>query len=242
MSNRILVVDDEEGLRATLAANLELEGYEVAMADSGAGAVAQVAASRFDLVITDVRMPEMNGLEAFRRIRKLRPGAPVIMMTAFTAESMLEQAVAEGVYTVIHKPFPMARVIGLVRRAIAGGVVLVVDDAPEQAASIVQMLDEAGIRAEIAHDGPSAVKRVAQGHVDLCVLDLVMPRMDGVTAYEGMRRVDPSIGVVAISAYSVPEMMHRLAKMGAHTCLRKPFERRDLVRAIARARAAMVRE
>src|SRR4051812_37130854 len=111
---RILVVDDEEGLRTSLAANLELEGYEVHEASDGARAIELVQAEDFDLVITDVRMPGIDGIDTFREIRKIRPGVAVVMMTAFTTERLIDKALDEGVYTVVTKPFAMDRIIELI--------------------------------------------------------------------------------------------------------------------------------
>jgi two-component system response regulator HydG len=234
--HRILVVDDEEGLRQSLAANLELEGYEVVEAEDGRRAIELVRDRDFDLVITDIRMPGIDGLDTFRELRKIKPGIAVVMMTAFTLERLVADALSEGVYTVLTKPFDIARIIELIARVLAGCVVLVIDDSEEQAASMVHALRAVGLRAEAVHDGASAIRFVREAGVDVCVLDLVMPDMDGVQTYEEIRRLDGSIAVIAVSGHSVPEMMHRLMSLGGYTCLRKPFDMRELVRAIARAR------
>src|SRR6185437_3367023 len=94
---RILIVDDERPILLTLAANLELDDFEVATAESGAAALELLARETFDLVLSDVRMPGMNGVELFRRIRQLRPDCPVVLMTGFAIEGLVYDAVAEGV-------------------------------------------------------------------------------------------------------------------------------------------------
>jgi two-component system response regulator HydG len=241
-SNRILIVDDEAGLRTSLAANLELEGYQVVEAGDGSHALSLVREGAFDLVITDVRMPGMSGVDLFREIRKVRPELPVVLMTAFAVEKLLAEALGEGVYAVLPKPFAVGHVLELAAHVIAGPVVLVVDDRPEQATSIVEGLRAVGIRATATHDGESAVRVVREENVDVCVLDLVMPGMDGVKTYEEIHRLDPAISVIAMSGHSVPRMMHALMSMGGYACLRKPFEMPELTRAIARARGEMGRE
>jgi DNA-binding NtrC family response regulator len=233
---RILVVDDEEGLRQSLAANLELEGYEVVEAGGGRQAVDLVRESNFDLVITDMRMPGLDGLDTFRELRKLRPEIPVVIMTAFSLEMLVSGALSEGVYTVVTKPFDIAGILGLVARALDRCLVLVIDDNEKHAELTVLALRAVGMRAEAVHDGPSAVRFVRDAGVDVVVLDLIMPGMDGVQTYEEIRRLDGSIAVIAVSGHSVPEMMHRLMSLGGYACLRKPFETSELVRAIARAR------
>ncbi len=236
-SNRILIVDDEAGLRTSLAANLELEGYVVAEAADGLQAIDMVRETPFDLVISDVRMPGMNGVQVFREIRRIRPELPVVLMTAFALEGLLSEALGEGVYALVHKPFAVDDLIALTARALADPAVLVVDDREDHAATIVASLQAVGLRATAVHDGASAVQLVIAQKVDVCVLDLVMPGMDGVKTYEEIRRIDPSISVIAISGHAVPRMMHALMSLGGYACLRKPFDMPELTRAIARARS-----
>lgn len=240
-ARRILVVDDEEGLRQSLAANLELEGYEVVEASGGLQAIELVRKGDFDLVITDMRMPGLDGLDTFRALRKLRPAIAVVIMTAFSLEMLIEGALSEGVYTVVTKPFDIEKILALVARVMAGGLILVIDDDHEQATSMVQSLRDVGLRAEAVYDGASAVRFVREEGVDVCVLDLIMPGMDGVATCEEIRRLDGSIAVIAVSGHSVPGMMHRLMSLGGYACLRKPFDMRELVRAIARARGDSVK-
>jgi two-component system response regulator HydG len=240
-NNRILIVDDEAGLRTSLAANLELEGYQVVEAADGARAMELVQEAPFDLVITDVRMPGMSGVDLFREIRKVRPELPVVLMTAFAVEKLLADALGEGVYAVLPKPFAVDHVLSLIARVIAGPVVLVVDDGVDQATANVEGLRSVGIVARAVHDGESAVRLVGEGNVDVCVLDLVMPGMDGVKTFDEIHRLDPSISVIAMSGHSVPRMMHALMSRGGYACLRKPFEMPELTRAIARARGEMRR-
>ena len=83
---RLLVIDDEEMVRSMLADVLLTFGYEVEPADCGQSALAQFRAGRYQVVITDLRMPGMNGLEVTERLRQIDPGLPVILLTAGAAE------------------------------------------------------------------------------------------------------------------------------------------------------------
>ncbi|WP_437675688.1 response regulator [Sorangium sp. So ce131] len=236
-TRRVLVVDDEEGMRATLAANLELEGYEVAEARDGAHALELVRQQRFALVISDVRMPGLNGVETFREMKRIQPELTVVLMTAFALEQLVEEGISEGVYAVIHKPFSMEHLVRMVGRALGPRAVLVVDDLPDVAEAIVAGLREAGLRAEAVYDGHTAIRRAREEAVDVCVLDLVMPSLDGVKTYEQLRRLSSEIRVIGMTGHAGSEMIHAFTRRGGYTCLRKPFEVRDLVLAIARARS-----
>ncbi len=101
----ILVVDDEQSMRDFLAIMLKKEGHEVVTAENGADALKAVQAEIFDLVITDVKMAGINGIDVLKTIKELSPDTVVIMITAFaTAESAVE-AMKLGAYDYIIKPF-----------------------------------------------------------------------------------------------------------------------------------------
>jgi two-component system, NtrC family, response regulator HydG len=233
---RVLVVDDEEGMRMTLAANLELEGYQVIEAKDGYEAVDLIRREPFAVVVTDIRMPGMSGLDTYREIKKIRPDTTVVMMTAFALERLVDEGLQEGVFTVLSKPFSMEHVIAVVERAARKRVVLVVDDLPEMAESLLASLEACGLRAAAVTDGASAVRLVGEGVMDVCVLDIVMPKMSGVDTLKELRGLDPNVTVIAMTGYSVPDLVHQMIRLGAASCLQKPFLIEDLVRTIARAR------
>ncbi len=118
-STRILVVDDEEQMRDLLAKVLERNGYQVTVMSNGGSALAFLEDEPVDLVLTDVRMPGIDGMEALRSIKELRPETVVIIMTGFGSIDQAVQAVKDGAYDYINKPFDLdelrALVNGLVR-------------------------------------------------------------------------------------------------------------------------------
>jgi two-component system response regulator HydG len=115
---RALVVDDDAGVRFTLRDVLEASGLEVDEAADGAAGLARLARDRFDLVITDLRMPELDGLELLRRVGQ-GPSAPrVIVITAHGSERHAVEAMKAGAYDYFRKPFEIDQLMGVVRRAI----------------------------------------------------------------------------------------------------------------------------
>jgi DNA-binding NtrC family response regulator len=106
---RILVVEDEESLRITLAANLELEGYEVVEAQNGKEAIELLGQQKFDLVLSDIRMPKATGVDVLLYAKQHHPGLPVVLMTAYAMEDQVRKAVSEGVFAVLKKPCGRAR-------------------------------------------------------------------------------------------------------------------------------------
>ncbi len=104
-SARILVVDDEPKLAQLLQSFLELQGHEVATATEGAAALSLLADRAFDLLLTDLGMPEMSGWDVAREARKLRADLPVIMVSGWGAEIDPQQVAESGVAEVIQKPY-----------------------------------------------------------------------------------------------------------------------------------------
>ena len=115
--SRVLVVDDEPGLRQSLGLLLADAGYEVAAENDGSRALARVAGEAFDLILCDVRMPDMDGLAFLRAYKKQGGGALVIMMSAYGGEEAALAAMKEGAYDYIPKPFRPDEVVLTLRKA-----------------------------------------------------------------------------------------------------------------------------
>ncbi|MBP2231540.1 two-component system response regulator AtoC [Azospirillum agricola] len=113
-----LVVDDDEGIRQMLSAVLSKEGFAVTTAADGVEAVAAFEANRPAVVLMDIRMPRMTGLQALAAMRKIDRAAAVILMTAFAQVETAVQAIKEGAFDYIIKPFDIAEVLLLVGRAL----------------------------------------------------------------------------------------------------------------------------
>lgn len=114
---RILVVDDEEHVRTSLACWFREEGFDVATASSGREALATLVREGANILLVDIKMPGMDGLELQRRVRELAPDATVIIMTAYAAVDTAVQAMKEGAYDYVVKPFEPESLSRLVRKA-----------------------------------------------------------------------------------------------------------------------------
>lgn len=233
MTIRVLVVDDEPSVLLTLAANLELEGFEVETAATGAEALQVVASRQVDLVFSDIRMPGLSGIDLFRQLKRLRPDLPMILNTAFFSETEVRAAVREGVFAVLPKPIDLDHVATMLRRAAGRPLVLVV----EEDTSVVSRLTASGLRARAAADGPAALAAVRSGAVDVCVIELEAGGPTSVEVVDELRRQDPSLSVVVFSSSARSDLFRRAVTLGAFACLEAPFDVGQLVEVISRARA-----
>src|SRR3954466_15881472 len=104
-SARILVVDDERSMREMLAILLKREGHEVSVAENGRGAIELLNQRPFDLVVSDARMPDVDGLEVLRHARSINPSVIAIMVTAYGSPDLLRGVAQLGVNDYVEKPF-----------------------------------------------------------------------------------------------------------------------------------------
>jgi two-component system response regulator PilR (NtrC family) len=115
---KILIVDDEKSMREVLGILLEGEGYDVTLAAGGIDGISLLNKDIFDMVITDINMPKVNGFEILKKVRETSPDTLVIMITAFgTTESAIE-AMQLGAYDYIHKPFKIDEIRLVVKKAL----------------------------------------------------------------------------------------------------------------------------
>lgn len=119
LDNRILLIDNEVGLCRMMEAVLKDQGYQVKAHTNPVQAVAEFTAGDFDLVITDIKMPEMDGLEVLKHIRNRDPEVPVIMITAFATVEMSIQALRQGAYDMLTKPFEPEELLFRVKNALS---------------------------------------------------------------------------------------------------------------------------
>jgi two-component system response regulator PilR (NtrC family) len=118
IKGKILVVDDEKSMREILEIFLKNEGYSVSVANNGETATAEIKKDIYDLIITDMKMPKVSGLELLRNVKQIAPNSVVVIVTAFgTTESAVE-AMKLGAYDYIQKPFQMDNIRLVVKNAL----------------------------------------------------------------------------------------------------------------------------
>jgi two-component system response regulator AtoC len=117
MSGPILIVDDDDGLRESLQLVLCAEGFEVLGASSGEEALALLDRGAPEIVVCDLRMPGMDGMELLPELNRRQPGATVILMSAYGTQELAIEAVKRGAYDYLAKPFQPSEVLLTIRKA-----------------------------------------------------------------------------------------------------------------------------
>jgi len=117
---RILVVDDGDIVRTSCSRTLSPEGYEVKLAKNGSEGLKMAREDKFDLVLTDLKMPDMDGIEVLRIIKEQWPETEVIIVTGYQTVDTAVKAIKLGAYDYIEKPFTPDALISAVTEALSG--------------------------------------------------------------------------------------------------------------------------
>ena len=236
----ILVVDDLRSMRLTLGGILEDNGHNVVTVENGYQAIKAARDTHFDVIFMDIKMPGINGVQTFREVKKIDPEAAVIMMTAYSVEDLVKEALEEGAYTIIYKPFDIDRIIALIEKLLQGKVLILVVDAQFSDRETLKVtLEDKGYRVATAKDGTEAVDMVKSRHYDIIFLDVRLPGMDGVETFEQVKGIDPEATVIMMTGYTEEDLVKRAVSAGAYTCIHKPFDMEKviaLVETIARGK------
>jgi len=221
----VLVVDDERNMRSTLAEILEAEGYDVETADSGEQAVERCDERTFDVVLMDVRMPGINGVEAFRRIREHNASARVVLMSAFTVDDLRRVALEEGAAALLPKPLDIDTVIRLIDHD-QDTTVLVVGDDNEADDAIGSTLQRQGCRVHRCSNVLQALELGGQIHFDVVFIEAQLPSMSGLEFYTMFRKVTPSVIAVMVSDGSLEDdaLADEAVRNSAYTIVHKPVD------------------
>ena len=181
---RILVVDDDEDNANSLGELFEMEGHHVTVAHSGDAAIAAYVNTAFDIAFMDVMMPGRNGVESFLEIRKLRPEARVFMMTGYSVEQLLQQAMENGAMGVLTKPIDIGKLLRSVDEVRPGGIVLIAGEDPLFSARLKSLMDGAGIACGLVRSESDGLNDLSA----LAIIDIGKPLISSVEVYARLRR------------------------------------------------------
>lgn len=230
----VLIVDDDVGMALTTALILKRKGYSVVTAHDGPEAIERVKERPFDMILMDVKMPLMNGVEAYRRIKGIRPNAVVVMMTAYAVEDLIRQALDEDAYGILRKPLDVEEMVSVIEEARAndeGALILVVDDDPGTCTTLRNILVEEGYRVGTAPTGEEAVDKARERKYEVIFIGMKLPTLNGLETYLAIRDVDPGAVAIMITGYrqEMDELVEQALQNHAYTCLYKPIDIENLL-------------
>ena len=223
---KILVVDDNSDLLNTFALILKRQGYIVDTAEDGRQAVLKFRTHQFDIVLMDVVMPNMDGIEALHQMKAIDPGPKIILMTAYCEEEQLQKVVKEGAYKALYKPINTAKLMSVLMEASANPTILIVDDDDDFRNSTARTLELMKCKVQRAASGEEAIAFAKQNDVQIALIDIKMQLMDGLTTSIKLKEIKPDLLILLMTGYrdEVQEMVDKATGQLVFKCLYKPFD------------------
>lgn len=227
---RILIVDDDKRMTRTLADILNMAGYEAVEASSGTQALELVGGQSFDCVLTDVRMPEMDGVEFHHQLHQFQPGLPVVLMTAYAADEIIRKGLDEGVVGVLDKPLDISQLLAFFGSLSKHRTIAIVDDDPAFCKTLGDILAQRGFKVITVTD-PHADVELMAAESQVILLDMKLNDINGLDVLKSIRARYPSLPVVLITGYrqEMAKPIEAALQISAYTCLYKPLEIPDLL-------------
>lgn len=222
---RILIVDDEKNMRTTLSDILQEEGYEVSTAEDGNKAVEVCKINDFDIILMDVRMPGLDGVEAFKRIRRHREGVRIIMMSAYSVDELKQASLEEGAIAFLSKPLHVEEVLKLIEE-VKGTAILVVEDDETVSTPMQNALQKQGYWVRVVSSPHDALELIEQIRFDIIFIDVELPAMNGLDLYLAIKKVTPSAVAIMISGMEkeFEQIAQKAVRQTAYTIVKKPLD------------------
>ena len=247
----ILLVDDEEMFREPIAEILRSDGFFVEEASKGKEAIDKFINKNYDLVITDMVMPGMNGVQLIQAIHKISPATEAVVLSAYGTEATKDKLQRLGVYGYLDKPVMREQLLSTIHEAIKSNRlirlgfekrepevqfnrerVLVADDDSVIRELITEILSNEGYKVTSVNNGNDAVESILVNDHDLVILDINMPKMNGVEAVKEIREQDENVYILLISGEAETEEIKEALNYGADKFLPKPFKKDKLLKEI----------
>ena len=221
----ILIVDDDRRITRTLTDILNVSGYQTTEASSGPDALEKARTMTFDCVISDIKMPEMDGVELHRRLHEIQPGLPVMLMTAFASDILTSQGLDEGVVGVLDKPLDINHLLGFLTSLSKNRTVVIVDNDQSFCKTLDDILHQRGFKVAQIHD-PHVDVNLMTTDAQVILLDIKFNGISGVDVLKEIRKNNPSLPVLMVTGYrkEMASAIEAALEINAYACLYKPLE------------------
>ncbi len=238
-ARRILIVDDSAVFRTSMKKMLASMNAEIILAKDGQEGLDLASQEKFDIVVSDIDMPKINGIELCRSLKQTpsTQGTPVVMVSTFDSDSDVDMGFQAGASAYLSKYEIQSRLLETVESVLSESkfksnrLVMVVDDSKVVLQIVEKGLAEAGFRVITAENGKKALTLLDTIQPDLILTDIEMPDINGFE-FCGAVHTNPelsSVPIVAMSSKTDRGYMKRMLRNGASAYLCKPFNIDELV-------------
>jgi DNA-binding NtrC family response regulator len=231
---RILVVDDDLRMASTLADILTWEGYEVAVAGNGVEALKAAQRLSFDCVISDIRMPDMDGVALSHNLYAIQPDLPMILMSAYAAADLTQ---------VLDKPLEIGHVLNFLALLQQTRTVVIVDDDPLFLQTLGNILESHDFAVKKIVDPLRVVEEIG-GYEEVLLLDMKLNNSNGCEVLQQIRTRHTDLPVLIVTGYAeeMTNLVRQMFNLKVYGCLHKPLDIPALLHLLAEIHARQLQE
>ncbi len=237
-SLRILIVDDDRRMAKTLGDILSVKGFQAELAYSGEEASELMQSKTFDCVLTDIKMPGLNGVELHRLIKRDHPETPVVLMTAYASDALVSKGLEEGAIASLIKPLDINMLLGFISSLRKDRKVVIIDDDPVFCDMFRGVLEERDYDV-ISITAPEQFSEVIDQSEDVVVLlDMKFETTNGLEVMQQIFQEKGYVPIILMSGYheELTGAIKAALDLGAQAFLTKPFQIEELIQTIIEVR------
>ena len=244
----VLIVDSDSLNQDSMIQGLEKYGYVVTMVDTGKKAIEFFSVQRFDVVLLEIDMPDMNGIEILREVKSIGDitNTKIIMVSEVNDPGLIKQCKEEGAVDYLLKPLSLSNVVKHIDNQLGSDFslayrqtpnlpdkaakILIVDDEELNRDVLDRRLKKIGYTTVLADGAAAASKALQENSIDLILLDILMPEVDGIDFLAKLKKSSrfKLVPVIMLTALSDKESVARCIQLGAEAYLLKPFDAKQL--------------
>lgn len=227
MSNKlnILVVDDDRRMAKTIVDILIVKGYAADFAYSGSEALEAIENRNYDCILTDIKMPSMNGIEFYQEVKELYPETPVLLMTAYTTNELVKQGIEEGAVGVVNKPLDISQLLFFFSALRKERTIVIIDDDPNFCQTIGDILRNRSYSVIEISDIDHILDHI-ESDTQVTLLDMKLDGICGLDIIPQLKEKYPDNQIVIVTGYreEMAEAINKALEFDAYACLYKPLQ------------------
>ncbi|MBF0252957.1 MAG: response regulator [Candidatus Omnitrophica bacterium] len=242
---KVLIIEDEDITRKMLSKSIRKEGFEVFEAENGRKGLEMFKEKNPEIIITDIKMPEMSGIEVMETVKKISPEAQVILVTAFGKAETAIRALHAGAIDYIKKPIDLDQLsvaLGRAKEKIMKleqikfqPVILLVDDDKDIMINMVKILEKEQLTVRQAEGPEQAIDTFNREKIDIMITDLKMSKMNGIELIRELRNISDDFKSIIVTGYGDENEVIEAIREETVSFIKKPINCDQLLDIIGKA-------